>query len=159
MRAAVAPRFVTEAEAWRCCASAWPPLARSGVSAAAAASTRLTSGRRSKAARAPTRSLLAAVGVRRALISWRRSHDLSPNRPVIDLNVRGIETTPLWEELITIRIGHPWTETAIAGLQFYDYGTPGLSGEPIAPGLGDRHVLVRCRTTKTTRTRRSLVEE
>lgn len=61
----------------------------------------------------------------------------------IDLNVPGIETTALWDELISIKIGQPWTEAAIAGLQFYDYGTPGLSGEPVSPALGDRLVLVR----------------
>lgn len=69
--------------------------------------------------------------------------DYKPDRPVIDLNVPGIETTPLWDELISIRIGQPWAETAIAGLQFYDYGTPGLSGKPVSPALGDRIVLVR----------------
>jgi hypothetical protein len=60
-----------------------------------------------------------------------------------DLDIPGIEMTPLWDELTSIRIGHPWTETAIAGLQFYDYGAPGLSGEPISPALGDRLVLIR----------------
>ncbi|BAQ47584.1 MULTISPECIES: HIRAN domain-containing protein [Methylobacterium] len=61
----------------------------------------------------------------------------------IDLNIPGIETTALWDELISIKIGQPWTEAPIAGLQYYDYAQPGLSGEPISPALGDRLVLVR----------------
>ncbi len=61
----------------------------------------------------------------------------------LDLDIPGIERTAIWDELVSIEGGRPWTETAIAGLQFYDYGQPGLSGAPISPALGDRLVLVR----------------
>ncbi|MCF4127887.1 HIRAN domain-containing protein [Methylobacterium sp. SyP6R] len=42
-----------------------------------------------------------------------------------------------------IRAGEPWAACEIAGLQFYDYSTEGLDGEPVRPRAGDRLVLVR----------------
>ncbi|MFC6048541.1 HIRAN domain-containing protein, partial [Methylobacterium hispanicum] len=42
-----------------------------------------------------------------------------------------------------IHAGEPWAGCEIAGLQFYDYSTEGLDGDPVRPRAGDRLVLVR----------------
>ncbi|SFE92088.1 HIRAN domain-containing protein [Methylobacterium sp. yr596] len=46
-------------------------------------------------------------------------------------------------EAARIRAGEPWACTEIAGLQYYDYSTEGLDGEPVRPRAGDRLLLVR----------------
>lgn len=62
----------------------------------------------------------------------------------VDLpNLAGLDEAEVAAERGRLDAGEPRCVTEIAGLQFYDYGTPGLDGEAVIPRDGDRLVLVR----------------
>lgn len=62
----------------------------------------------------------------------------------IDLpNLAGLDETDVAAERGCLEAGEFWCIVELAGLQFYDYGTDGLDGQPVIPCDGDRLVLVR----------------
>lgn len=59
-------------------------------------------------------------------------------------DLTGMEDTDASVEIEALRRSEPWLDTAVAGLQFYDYaGVDELTGEPLIPAAGNRLSLVR----------------
>lgn len=61
--------------------------------------------------------------------------------PLLDLE--GLNGTDIAAEFARLLAGEPWYDCGVAGLQYYDYGQPGLDELPILPCAGDRVALVR----------------